>query len=104
MKANELQLKREDFHFSTKIYKPKSHYKFLMRMGRVLPTTKAQAKHFIQSKCEFGVLNSYDVGCIEAIFAECGKEGEYRYTKSRTWVRLTNIEDFYNCLKQKYNL
>ena len=33
-----------------------------------------------------------------------GGAGEYQYTGSRKWVRLVNIEAFYEVLKMKYNL
>lgn len=75
-----------------------------MQLGRILPTTKAQAQYFIANKCKFDVLNIVDVERIEAIFNAFGKSGEYKYTTSKSWVRLVNIEEFYEVLKLKYDI
>ena len=69
-----------------------------------MPTTKAQAHYFVANRCKFDALNIVDVERVEAIFSKFGGAGEYKYTGSRRWVRLVNIEAFYEVLKMKYNL
>ena len=104
MKANEIILDAQNFIFSTNERRSGQHYKYLMDLCRILPTTKAQARYFVANRCKFDVLNIVDVERIESIFAEFGGTGEYKYTGSRRWVRLINIEAFYEVLKLKYNL
>lgn len=104
MKANNVILEAQNFIFSTNERRSGQHYKYLMNLGRILPTTKAQARYFVTNRCKFDVLNIVDVERVEAIFCEFGGAGEYKYTGSRRWVRLVNIEAFYEVLKMKYNL
>lgn len=104
MKASEIILEDQNFIFSTNERRSGQHYKYLMDLGRILPTTKAQARYFVANRCKFDVLNIVDVEHIEAIFSEFGGAGEYQYTSSRKWVRLVNIEAFYEVLRMKYNL
>lgn len=104
MKANEIISEAENFIFSTNERKIGQHYKYLMSLGRILPTTRAQARYFVANRCEFDLLNIVDVERLEAIFSEYGGAGEYKYSGSRRWVRLVNIEAFYEALKMKYNL
>lgn len=104
MKANEIILEAQNFIFSTNERRSGQHYKYLMDLGRILPTTKAQARHFVANRCKFDALNIVDVERVEAIFSEFGGAGEYKYTGSRRWLRLVNIEAFYEVLKMKYNL
>lgn len=89
---------------SCNTYNPKSHYKFVMSLGRVFPTTTAQAKYFLSSNSYIDVLNSMDVEIIESFLNKHGFEGNYQYTKSKTWVRLTNTDDFEKALKKEYNI
>ena len=104
MKASKIILEAQNFVFSTNERRSGQHYKYLMYLGRILPTTRAQAHHFIANRCTFDVLNIVDVERIEPIFREFGGAGEYKYSSSRKWVRLVNIEAFYEVLKLKYNL
>ena len=104
MKANEIILEVQNFTFSTNERRSGQHYKYLMGLGRILPTTRAQARYFITNRCKFDALNIVDVERIEAIFCKFGGAGEYKYTGSRRWVRLVNIEAFYEVLRMKYNL
>lgn len=97
MIAKEIILDVQNFIFSTNERKSGQHYKYLMVLGRILPTTRA-------NRCKFYVLNIVDVERIEALFCEFGGAGEYEYTCSRRWVRLVNIEAFYEVLRMKYNL
>lgn len=104
MNANEIILDAQNFIFSTNERRSGQHYKYLMNLGRILPTTRAQARYFVANRCKFDALNIVDVERVEAIFCEFGGTGKYKYTGSRRWVRLVNIEAFYEVLKMKYNL
>lgn len=105
MKANEIIWnEKKNFIFNTNEYAAGSHYKYLMRLGRVMPTTKAQAKVFINENLNFDALNNVDVDRIEALMSKHGYEGEYKYTGSRRWVKLVNVNDLYEALGKEYNL
>ena len=104
MQASEVILDAQSFIFSTNERRSGQHYKYLMDLGRILPTTRAQARYFVTNRCKFDVLNIVDVERVEALFREFGGAGEYKYTGSRRWVRLVNIEAFYKVLEMKYNL
>ncbi|MBO5803603.1 MAG: hypothetical protein J6R25_00785 [Bacteroidales bacterium] len=82
MRANEIQWNRLDnFVFNANTYGHRQHYKYLMRLGRCLPNTKAQAEYFISKGIHIDVLNNMDVEIIEGILNEVGFTGDYRYTK-----------------------
>lgn len=98
MKAQELNLEKQGFTMSANIHKAGSHTSMLINLGRLLPTTKAQAKKFNA----FDVLNFDDVQLIESILNKHGYSGNYQYTKSKQWVRLTNTTDFVQALKKEY--
>lgn len=100
MKANQLNLKQQNFNFSAQT--KTGHYKSLMKLGLVLPSTKAQAKHFISTQTFMDVFNAKDVEVVEALMNKHGFEGEYKYTKSNKWVRLQNISDLKAALKAEY--
>lgn len=102
MKATEIKLKAEGFNMSANTYAGKSHYKLTMKIGRVFPSTPAQAKFFIKEQVSLSVLNADDVQKVEALLNKYGFEGEYKSTKSKTWVRLQNNEDLYKALKSEY--
>jgi hypothetical protein len=104
MLASDIILDAQSFIFSTNECSSGKHYKYLMDLGRILPTTRAQARYFVANRCKFDALNIVDVERVEAIFSEFGKCGEYKYTSSRRWVRLVNNNDFCECLKMKYNI
>ena len=104
MKANEINLKKQGFTFSANTYAPKSHYKLLMKLGRVFPTTKAQATFFVTKGLKMDVLNMDDVEIIENLLNKHGFEGNYNFTKSKTWVRLKNNQDLISALKKEYSL
>ena len=104
LKANELTLPEVRYTMSMNIYPPKSHYKFTMQLGRVFPNSIAQAKFFISKGICLDVLNAKDVELLEQFFNKYGFEGKYRYTKSKTFVRLQNNLDLYNAIKIAFNL
>ena len=103
MKASELNLKKDGYNFNCNTYKAGSHYKFIMRLGRCFPSTQAQAKYFISEGICLGVLNGDDVEKVEAILAKHGFEGDYKFTKSKNWVRLQNNSDLQKALKLEFN-
>ena len=104
MKASEINLKKEGSLFSAKTYPAGSHYKFTMSLGRVFPTTKAQAVAFIEMGVKPDVYNMDDVEFVEKELSPYGFVGDYRYTKNRRWVRLVNLDELHNALKLKYNI
>jgi hypothetical protein len=79
-----------------------SHYKFLMGLGRVLPSTTAQARHFLSKGLGLDVLNSKDVEVVEVLLNKHGFEGDYKYTKSKNWVRLQNVIYLHEALQREY--
>lgn len=95
MKNSELELETVNYTMSANIHAAKSHYKFVMRLGRAFPSTKEQAKYFLSSGAfmNMDVLNWLDVQIIEKLLTKHGFEGDYKYTKSKTWVRIVNTED-----------
>lgn len=92
------------FTLSANTYAPRSHYKFAMSIGRVFPTTRAQAQHFIKSGAYLGVLNNADVERIETLMNKYGLKGTYQYTKSKQWVRMCNEWQLCECLKKEYSI
>ncbi len=102
MKANEIKMSTKGYLFNANIYPAKSHYKFLMSLGRVFPTTKAQAMYFVRNKIRPDVYTLDDVLFVEKELAPYGFVGKYKYTKNRHWVRVVNIEDMYATLRAKY--
>ena len=104
MKASEINLKKEGFLSNVNVCPPRSHYKFLMSLGRVFPTTKAQAVTFINMGVLPDAYNMDDVEFVEKELSPYGFIGEYKYTKSRRWVRLVNLADMHNALRKKYGL
>lgn len=100
MKATEINFSKDSYHMSCKTYPARSHYKFLMQMGRVWPTTAAQARNFTH----LDVLNADDVEVVEALMNKHGHKGEYTYTKSKQWVRINNDYALRAALKAEYSL
>lgn len=87
---------------SASSYPSGSHIALLFTLGRVLPATKAQAKSFISKTNSMDVLNADDVESIESLMNKHGFEGEYKATKSGTWVRLQNMSDLKKAVKLEY--
>jgi hypothetical protein len=104
MKFTELDLKKDGYNFNCNTYKSGSHYKFIMRLGRCFPSTKAQAKYFISQGVCLDVLNYDDVETIESILNKHGFQGDYKFTKSKTWVRLQNNIDLHRALKLEFSI
>lgn len=104
MKSTEINLNKDGYNFNCNTYPARSHYKFLMRLGRVFPKTKAQAKYFITEGICLDVLNSDDVETVETMLKKHGYEGNYKFTKSKTRVRIQNNIDLHEALKKEYSL
>ena len=75
-----------------------------MRSGQVFPSTKPQAQFFISKSVCLGVLNRDDVEIVESMLNKHGFTGDYKFTKSKTWVRLQNQSDLHKALKIEYSL
>ena len=101
--AAELTLTVDGSELNTREYAAREHYKFLRSIGRGLPSTPAQAKHFV-SRPSMDILNMDDVQRIEAIMNAAGFEGRYQYTKSGRWVRLLNSEYLAKAIKVKFGI
>lgn len=104
MKAQDIELKQNHFLFNTSTLPARSHYKFFMRTGQLLPATKAQAKYFISAGCCLNILTMDDVINLEDIYNKYGFQGDYRYTKSKRWVRLNNQLDLHEAIAKKFSL
>ena len=81
--------------------KDREHLSLLISLGRVFPKTKAQSVK-VAKRGFFDVLNNIDVKNIEAIMNKHGLSGQYKLTKSKTWVRLMNFSDFAKALKLEF--
>lgn len=101
--AAELTLTADGFRLNTREYAPREQYKFIRSIGRGLPSTAAQARHFVR-RPNMDVLNMDDVQVIEQIMNAAGLHGRYQYTKSGRWVRLVNPCDLSNAIKVKFGI
>lgn len=102
MKTFEITLPVQGFTMSANIYPARSHYRFIMSLGHVFPTTKSQAQLFISKSNGFDVLNMDDVMLIDALMIKHSLVADFKYTKSKHWVRLQNVDDFKKALKLEY--
>jgi len=78
------------------------HYSYRLEIGRLFPTTKTQAKAFVKGEYGLDMLGIGDVEKIEALLQKHGFQGKFKYTKSKRWVWLLNINDFRTALKKEY--
>lgn len=101
--AAELTLTVDGFMHNAFEYAPLQHYKFLRSIGRGLPSTAAQARHFVR-RPNMDILNMDDVQVIEQIMNAAGLRGVYQYTKSGRWVRLVNPCDLAKAVKVKFGI
>jgi hypothetical protein len=104
MQIQELKLDKLNFNFNLNTYPKGSHVKLLIILGRCFPQTKEQAKYFIKKGAKLDVLNYKDVQDLEAFLNKQNFKGQYKYTKSLTWVRLINQNDFISALKKEHNI
>ena len=104
MKALELTIEKQGFTMSANVYPANSHINLLITLGRIFPTTAAQAKKFISNTNSMDFLNADDVEIIENLLNKHGFQGDYKTTKSGAWVILNNINDLKSALKKEYCL
>lgn len=82
--------------------KPRQHgSKFLISMGRLWPTTKAQVKYFVKERIFLDVIGLKDACNIEVVLNKYGKKGIYKLTKGKNWCRLENQGDLFECFKKE---
>lgn len=83
---------------------PHEHNSILIDIGRLIPTHKAQAKRVAQKGIAPDIMNMGDVEIIEAMMNKNGFAGQYKYTRSRNYVRLINYCDWHTSLKKEFNV
>jgi len=69
--------------------KKNGHYKHLMSMGRVFPSTATQVKNFIKLNRGLDVLEQADIFDIESFMAAFGYHANFKKTGSGKWLTLT---------------
>jgi hypothetical protein len=96
MKAVEFKGKLSDIRMTLSA-KYRGHNGLYFKLGNAIPTHLSQLKKFDN----LGVLCQKDVELIDSIFSfsNTGKTAEYVFTKSKTFVRLVNFNDFKEALK-----
>lgn len=99
MTYKEIKLQKDGYNFNANCYPKGSHISLLLRLGRCFPTCKSQAIKYTH----LDVLNYEDVQLVESMLNKHGFIGDYKHTKSGTWVRLINQDDFKKALKKEYN-
>lgn len=102
MKAIELNLEKVEY---TMLYNPKKageHVGMIIRLGRLFPKTKAQAMKVVSRGVQPDVMNFKDVENMEALLSKHNIAGEYKYTKSKQWVRIANYSEFFKALKLEF--
>lgn len=89
----------------TSLYVPKEreHIEVLIRLGRIFPKTKAQAKRVYKTWGLEVLYNSDVETLVEPLLKKHGLEGDYKLTKSKRFCRLVNFEDFKKALRLEYN-
>lgn len=84
---------------------PKSgHYKFLMGLGRCIPSNAAQVRVWMRCGCPLDVLGRPDVELISSIMEDAGMKADFKLTKSGAFARLVNVSTFLQALKLKYDV
>jgi len=102
MEAKEIVWTEEDpIPNSTIIYPKGSKFTLMMKMGKVLPTTKEQVRLYVKNRLKLGLLNYADVWNIENIMQRHNLKGHYIY-RGRDRVVLTNNSDFYKALQKEF--
>lgn len=102
MKATEIKLEQNGYNMMYVQKTKGEHNSLSITLGRLIPTHKAQALKVARAGISPDVLNMNDVRLIEEVMNEFGFEGRYKYTKSKSWVRLQNYTDWHSALKLKY--
>ena len=92
----------EKFNMINGNYAPRSHYKFIMSLGRVWPCCAAQVKEWERIGCRLDVMNGPDITRCEELMNKHGYIGDYRPTKSKRWARLANTADLLAAFKAEF--
>ena len=103
MRATEIIWKEEAvLPLSANVFPPRKPYKAQMMMGKVFPTTRAQAMAYVQMGCALEALNSEDVRVVEGLLARHHLQGNYRYVGGKMLVKLVNQTELDKALKEEY--
>ena len=63
--------------------------RLLMSLGRKLPSTKIHAQYWMKHDAAFDLISCHSIRPITAYFNELGIQPIFTFTKSKTFVRLT---------------
>lgn len=103
MRATEIIWKEEAvLPHSANIIPSGKPYKAQMMMGKIFPTSKAQAIAYVQMGCALEALNKEDVRVVEGLLVKHHLQGNYRYVGSKMHVKLVNQIDLDKALKEEY--
>ena len=79
--------------------KPRKHEQyFLMQLGRKFPATLAHAKYWIKNELKFDVISDNNLLNAKMYFDKINFTPEYKFTKSKTFVRLVNSDGLNQCI------
>ena len=103
MKATEIIWKEEAvLPHSANVFPSGKPYKAQMMIGKVFPTTKAQAIAYVKMGCALEALNNEDVRVVERLLVKHHLQGSYRYVSGKTLVKLVNQTDLDKAFKEEY--
>lgn len=92
--------------FGLTVHKPGSHCSIAMWNSFFKPVTKAQAVKwlsYVNTWVESQVLMSQvEVNEVSAYMSTYGFTAKFKYTKSKTMVRLANFQEFITCVKTEF--
>ncbi len=101
---NKLLSMDDEFYMINGNYAPRSHYKFIMSLGRVWPCCAAQVKAWEKTNCRLDVMNGPDVVRCEELMNRHGYTGDYRLTKSARFARIANTGDLLAAFKKEFGI
>lgn len=103
MRATEIIWKEEAvLPLSANVIPSGKPYKAQMMMGKVFPTSKAQAMAYLKMGCALEALNNEDVRVVERLLEKHHLQGNYRYVDGKNLVKLVNQMDLDKALKREY--
>lgn len=103
MRATEIIWKEEAvLPLSANVFPSGKPYKAQMMMGKVFPSSKAQAMAYVKMGCALEALNSEDVRVVERLLEKHHLQGNYRYVGGKNLVKLVNQMDLDKALKEEY--
>jgi hypothetical protein len=106
MNFQELTSKLQDSPMELNTYKSGQHYNRALGHLTFMPTTLAQAKNqvrHIKNESYDNLLMCGKWFPIEEFLNNNGFTGQYELTKSKTFCRLVNIQDYCSALKKQFN-